>query len=222
MFCSRELAEWAEVAGAAFTGLMVILLWRHARLFRRQAIGLERSITDARDKEKRELRAYIHITHFLAPQIDGEPSDPVRHVRNWQSLLNMLNGDVAPNPPDTLYLFKTENYGKTPAHDVRNWGDIRIAPYDNPDESIFVEPSNIENAPMSRSPMAPKGISVATFGFTKSISMEEIDMLMKGIFAIYIYGAILYTDAFDEPRKTTFRFIHRVSNLAKALTWILE
>jgi hypothetical protein len=103
------------------------------------------------------------------------------------------------NTPGVILNFK--NYGQTPAYKVTSWADIVIAEPINEDRMI--PPYIPTKYPATLGPDAtmPKPI-----WFSRPLTPAEIIDIGNGSRAIYVYGKIVYSDAFKRRRFTDFRF----------------
>jgi hypothetical protein len=147
-----------------------------------QFLALFWTILEMRWSSQRQLRAYLFL--------DGA---------------SLMDGRLLSSPKEELFnvplcSMQFKNFGQTPAYRVIAWAKIGIAEVGNDAElSVpklsYVRPSNVGS----------------NGGFTKDISLgrpltpEEIDDICNKRKAIYLYGRVEYTDAFNKKRFSNFK-----------------
>jgi hypothetical protein len=71
--------------------------------------------------------------------------------------------------------------------------------------------------------LPPGGINTKSVKITAPLTAEQIAGLREGTLAIWIYGEILYRDAFRRKRTTKYRLFHNNSSgavgVSTDLTW---
>jgi hypothetical protein len=94
-----------------------------------------------------------------------------------------------------------KNSGQTPAYEVIHWGGLDVRRIDE-------EPLLIALRPLLRQGMntiPPGGVITKTLHRAALLSEAEINGIIAGSYAIYIWGRIEYKDAFDRDRFTNYR-----------------
>ena len=136
----------------------------------------------ARDTERRQLRAYIGIK---------------------SGSINLL-GDSKPN--GTLVM---TNAGQTPGHNVRTWARVQV--FGLPiNTSVLPRPSQENLNQLGASVVLPGSITAVNFERRDGVdggvlTRDEREAIERGGVAVCIWGEILYHDAFNNSRVTTFR-----------------
>ena len=59
--------------------------------------------------------------------------------------------------------------------------------------------------PLSRCVIGPGGISNKSIWLDRALSIQEKTGIQSGMYAIFVYGRIEYTDAFGDKRWTIYR-----------------
>ncbi|HTB01311.1 MAG TPA: hypothetical protein VK804_12605 [Bradyrhizobium sp.] len=93
-----------------------------------------------------------------------------------------------------------KNTGQTPAHDHTLWATMAVAAY-----PLSTEPAPPDGDPNeSKGPLAPGAVNHFFASLESPITQEELRGIREGRAAIYLAGAVLYTDAFGKSRSTKF------------------
>ena len=94
------------------------------------------------------------------------------------------------------------NFGQTPAHAVRYWGDliIREYPLTSPLNSLPFQAGTFPINPGVKRPVAWETINPLT--------AEEETEIRAGTQRFYLYGFVEYFDIFNSRRTTTFRYMY--------------
>jgi len=139
-------------------------------------------ITDFREQERRQLRAYIGV--ILTPL--------------------KVNSFVLPNHPSVA--FNVRNAGVTPAYDVTYQGESGVEAFPLPTkfgfplESLSTKPTPITLVP--RTTLSELGIDLTA---NRPLTSDEFKQLETGqIIRAYFWGTVWYRDAFNEPHYTNF------------------
>jgi hypothetical protein len=131
--------------------------------------------TDARDKGRKELRAYI----------SGVPD----FVHGFSSTVTQMSLTVV-------------NHGYTPAHKVITTGIIDILPYPLPGKFPFLEPTIPVSNGTTIHPKAP--IKVYFSADRKFSTQEMNDAVGNSGKRLYLFGTIYYNDIFGNEQRTDF------------------
>jgi hypothetical protein len=194
--------DWADWGTWLFTfllavtgGFQVWLLCRTLAFSRRQTIEMqkqrnymglqwnqmveagkqtERIIAQMKETEVRDLRAYVGISKVI-----------------------LLANDVL-QPTGAVEL---QNFGKTPAYNVRQW--IGIAPQSHPLTVTLPEPTGSVTASVST--MYP-GVKSTLRTKLKNRFPEGINVGTPEL-TLYVYGKVTYDDIFGNHWYTNYRFI---------------
>lgn len=145
---------------------------------------------------RRQLRAYVFIDTIDVGNVFGAPPPPIEGqtavpVGPW-----IFNPGTGPGAAIVI-----KNSGQTPAYNVVHTGYIGIFEYPNP---IFPTPP--ESKFRTVLAMPPDGKTNKVIGMTHPLTPEEIDNLIAGTHAIYVYGNIIYK-TFGKRRITNFRYL---------------
>lgn len=100
------------------------------------------------------------------------------------------------------------NFGQTPAYDVQNWVDMRIG---KPDSPPFAQ-----RLPFQQSTLIGPGGDYIIAPDRISISLEVPDQIRTGTKVIFIWGEVLYRDAFG--KRWIYRFFKRNSDVMMRIT----
>lgn len=161
-----------------------------------QAIALILTIIVMVRTTKRQLRAYVFLDTIDIGNIIGSPPPPV----DGQTAIPVGAWIFRPETgPMTAIIIK--NSGKTPAYDVVHTGYIGIYEYPTP---IFPAPPASPFKTVMAIP--PDGRTSKVIAIEHPLTSEEIDNLIKGTHAIYVYGNITYK-TFGKRRITNFRYM---------------
>jgi len=96
-----------------------------------------------------------------------------------------------------------KNSGQTPAYDLINRGGVTIGEVPLREA---LRPRDRE-ASLSKSALGPGEVLGKYFG-TRPLTPDERAAVRSGSHAIYVYGEILYRDAFGRRRYSRYRFMH--------------
>lgn len=152
----------------------------------------------SRQSSQREQRAYVmsessYIVNVANPlPVGGKPAPET------------LARIVYPNGP--IAHMRIQNTGKTPAFEVRNWGDICIK--EHPLRSQL--PTKPAGLNANASILGPGIISTKRFTYFPLLTPKETSDLMAGTIAIYVYGEITYRDVFKKQHFTRYRLMHHI------------
>lgn len=138
----------------------------------------EQSIKLAEDTAQRQLRAYVLLDH--------------------DKIFENLRFAVGERPTGML---RVKNFGLTPAHNLIVLRRTAIGPWPLPEDTDFTITPTHEGSQIT----APGSVTYWGFGSSgKVVSEEEFTDAKSGKRRFYIFGKILYTDAFKKSHYTNF------------------
>ncbi|MCJ7664376.1 MAG: hypothetical protein MUO24_09060 [Desulfobacterales bacterium] len=141
-------------------------------------------------------RAFIFIESIDVGNITGNPPTPV----NKKTITPVGAWIFRPKLGPTTFMIIT-NSGRTPAYNVIHWGNICIREF--PLTSDL--PVEITGEIKSVSALPPNGKNTKTLMMQKPLTTKEVQNLVSGKTAIYVYGNITYKDAFGKEHFTHYR-----------------
>lgn len=188
-------SEWWLVVIAALTGGFIA---SQASEMRRATEVMQDQLRHMRESSERQLRAYV-VSEMgsicnIAPPVRTSGPTPQTDAR-------ITHPDWGP-----VATMRIKNAGQTPAFRVQHWGNMCFGEY--PLTSIL-PPKDASVKPI-HSMLGPGIISTKLFRFGPPLTPEQISALRAGTGAIYVYGEILYEDAFGTPRYTRYRLMHHL------------
>lgn len=129
-------------------------------------------------------------------------------------------------PPAVAAAYSYRNYGKTPAFIVSIKARlIQIGKLDDlpPEPEYGGDASGLPNGTeVVAVPEKSTALMFARLEPNVLLKQDEIDKIMRGETALYVFGCVSYRDVFDEPRETRWGFIFRVpSGFSKYRGWIM-
>jgi hypothetical protein len=95
-----------------------------------------------------------------------------------------------------------KNSGQTPAYRLSTAATIGVRGYPLADD-IPVPP-----LPPNRTVVPPAGGYTLSAGMEKPLTSDQLKGIQKGNQAVYVFGSIVYADAFGECRMTQYRFYY--------------
>jgi hypothetical protein len=134
-------------------------------------------VIDAKDTAKKELRAYVNVLGVTRASFDPQTSQRAE-----------------------LVFIEFKNFGQTPAKGGTYW--IKMCAEKCPLLHLLEKP---ENATIARFGSIAPGHSLKVR--TNIPLMENGNEIYAGRYALYIYGALSYLDAFEEKRTTSFCYM---------------
>jgi hypothetical protein len=94
-----------------------------------------------------------------------------------------------------------KNSGQTPAYKLVHWGAVIVLPA-NMEDSLMTPKRLPEIAATTLGP----GCTIHRTGWTEAkISTDQINAIRSGESKVFVYGKIIYRDAFRRRRETTYR-----------------
>jgi hypothetical protein len=172
--------NWALVLvglGATVAALITVCyLHRQTAAMQRQEIAMRRQTRVAIDTAKKQLRAYVHVEKGLL-KFSGSIVEGQIHI---------------------------QNFGQTPAYDVRHWIHLWIERW--PLQIVLPEPP--EDFQMSKGILGPSGthIMVGQLGGNAGPA-PEMTLGQHPMRTVYVYGRVTYKDVFGDERYTEYRHI---------------
>ncbi|HXZ14230.1 MAG TPA: hypothetical protein VEG64_17720 [Candidatus Sulfotelmatobacter sp.] len=95
-----------------------------------------------------------------------------------------------------------KNRGQTPAYKVLAWAGLRVIEVRDENTSLVVPDPMEEKFALT---LAANGSFHKALRFERTLTPNEIADIGNGTRGIYLYGRIVYTDAFKKLRYTNFR-----------------
>ena len=92
-----------------------------------------------------------------------------------------------------------KNFGQTPANEVMTYAFIGVLPYPL---TAPIDPPDYTNA--SKSPMAPSQVIKQFPTLPAPLDNPQLNAILARQAAVYVWGAIVYADIFNIPRRTRF------------------
>jgi hypothetical protein len=160
----------------------------------------KRLVTGAEQTAERQLRAYVHVDGVrianvmdARPALDGSET-PLTDAR----LLSRTEGPLA--------ILTIKNFGQTPAHNVRHFGDMCVREFPL-DEHL---PDSGEGGILSSGILPPGGHATKYVKIPQNLPLGEGDKgdLQRRTKALYVFGRIDYRDVFGNECWTTYRYFH--------------
>jgi hypothetical protein len=138
-------------------------------------------VREAKDSSEKGLRAYLNIFECYA---------------EWESEKGLMLRLI-------LVTVQFRNSGQTPARKVRCWANVTSAPVGL---DKFEGPSGDPRE--SKGVVAPRQRGHITIRqqFTSSTE-DEVDVWKRGAKTLFVYGKLIYIDAFQVEQTTHFRFM---------------
>jgi hypothetical protein len=148
-----------------------------------QFIALVITIRVMINSPRRQLRAYVFPDNVGL--MDGTMLNPPQPVHT--------------NEPGVVLIIK--NSGQTPAYNVISCAMINVIEPINEERLVVPKLS----ASISINNIGPGGVISKALWFGRALTTNEIQDVASRARAIYLYGRIEYTDAFEKKRYTNFR-----------------
>jgi hypothetical protein len=147
---------------------------------------------------KRQMRAYVVGEGGYIGNVTNPPPGLQIPGPNPAAIAFPAQGPIA--------RISIKNTGQTPAFRVIHWGNscFREFPLASP---LPPKPPNMR--PLN-SILGPGIISTKNFNIPNPLTPQEIARLRAGTGAIYVYGEILYRDAFGKEHFTRYRLMHHL------------
>lgn len=207
----------------AIDSITLVVLFFTAAFICWQAWLLSRSVYDAKEKESRELRAYVHVkignligVDDLNGWMDG----------NGKAHSSSVNGVWIHNPPRLRYSVVIENHGQTPAYWVTTSIGVVYDAWPFPQRPEVRNIPTLEHVErtigetrVSNSLPPHQGGAVDLVGVLEDVKWDQAHTPpLRGMLgeeptaAIYVFGFVGYKDVFKKTRVTHFRFAHIVDD----------
>ena len=159
-----------------------------------QWLALSQQIGLAKDTAKRQLRAYICVESSML-------KFPPPLTANFPENLLDYQGLIMPGPIEAQVHVK--NCGQTPAYEVRTW----IHTWYEAHPLRVALPRPPDNFRMASAVLGPGGTTVMIAAKSQPFSVGDWNMLGTPKHTLYVYGEIVYRDAFGDNRYTRYRLI---------------
>ena len=203
---SLIVTAFATVVMAVFTARLWIStdkLWCEAkassRLAEQAAERAKRTVDMMEKNAERQLRAHVFVEKGSISNV----ANPLPHF------LNTPNPNLAalnyPNTGPMIYL-EVKNFGHTPAYDVMHWANAHFDCL--PLIGSLPKRQRSPGATFSKSTIGPGSGITKPFTMPAPLTAQQIADLRAGTAAIYVYGVIVYKDAFGKHRRTSYRLMH--------------
>jgi hypothetical protein len=125
-----------------------------------------------------------------------------RQLRAYVFVTTAEIGDIE-NAQNVRASVSIKNSGQTPAYDLINLGAVTFR-----DVGLKGDPwPEDRDASLSKSSLGPGEVLWKHFG-ARPLTSEERAAVRSGTHAVYVYGEILYRDAFGKRRYSRYRFMH--------------
>jgi hypothetical protein len=178
-------AQWSAVDQVAESNRMASLnlrfaiasLWATAIA----TAALIWTLIETRETSRRELRAYLFV-----------------------DASGILIGVKPHNLGKVIGVAEVKNSGATPAHRVRHWTAVTIAPVE--DEHLMSAPAKLEWLHATTVP--PSGGITGDRLTDKKPTAKQIADIRAAKQAVFLYGAIEYLDVFDREQRTNYRVLY--------------
>jgi hypothetical protein len=149
-----------------------------------------------------QMRAYVFIQTGDIVNV-AEPPQPTPPGQTPPK------GALTRNDCGPIIIMNVRNAGHTPANNIIHTQNavFREFPLTNPlPDFPNVPPEQAEMTSVFSLP--PGGIATKNWVFPARLTDEEVAALRNATAAVYVYGRITYTDIFNIPRVTNYRFRH--------------
>jgi hypothetical protein len=135
--------------------------------------------------------------------VRGADKTAERQLRAYLSIEPVsLRDFVAGRRPMVVFIVK--NIGQTPAHRVRIIGDMDIFPHpliNNQPDLVIPDP----NAPIPTRALHPTFTFEAEAVLGRLLTSQDVMRVYGGVhYCLYVFGIVIYEDAFGEERRTKF------------------
>ncbi len=144
---------------------------------------------DGRDKGRRELRAYVF---YEAGAIVS--ANPAGEVILPQRIISSNNSAVS--------VVRFKNTGQTPAYDCSIFANMEMVDWPLIESSL--PPIDLNRVGASREALGP-GTERTKYNVFRVLTEDDIAILRSGKKALFVYGKVVYRDAFKMERWTDFR-----------------
>lgn len=206
-------SEWRKnfICDSKITDVVIAILTLFLMIF----TGLLVWVGNKQEKTtRRQLRAFIYL-HSGSIYNVAYPLNPLPIYKpTGAEIMSPGEGPVA-----NLIV---RNSGSTPAFKVVHYTGIHVAEY--PLKSELPAIQKIKNPPNSA--IAPEGINTKRVNHWKPLTSAQIAGLRDGTVAIWVYGEIIYRDAFRRKRRSRYRLFHSAPTgtigITTDLTWAEE
>jgi hypothetical protein len=146
-------------------------------------------------------RAFMFIDTIDMVNVTGDPPSPIPgqippQVGPW--IFRPTDG------PISIMIIK--NSGQTPAFDVIHSANICVQEYPPTSDLPAKDKSPVPFT--TRTAIPPNGKTSKTIKIQQPLTDIEVANLIAGTHAIYVYGDIIYKDAFGKDRFTNFRLMY--------------
>jgi hypothetical protein len=194
--------QWSR-ALAALTLLVIagqlIVYWKQKGVMQR-ALGETKRTVDTMEKNaEKQLRAHVFVEFSYINNV----ADPLPHF------LNVPNpnpaGRIFPNDGPMVYL-QIKNFGQTPAYDVIHWATIHFDAL--PLAGPLPQRVRFPQIELSKNMIGPSSGLSKNVSLVAPLAAQQIADLRARTAAIYVYGIIVYKDAFGKRRRTRYRMMH--------------
>lgn len=125
--------------------------------------------------------------------------------RQLRAYVCVTKGVVTQFGPDKTpgVIIQVKNTGQTPAYDVMQWTCLDLD--DFPRTKPFIDDWNWGS---HKSTLGPGEGMSAIISLDEPLTQNHVDVIREGNAAIWAFGELRYTDAFDVPHTTQFRLVY--------------
>jgi len=214
----RRLTTWTIVLAVA-TCILVLIAGGQLRMFWIQLGLIRESLVDTK-----EVADAAKISADAAEQTVSTMKDTAQkqlrahvfpEVGDISNVANPLPHHVVPNPNHAGINFPRvgpiasvviKNFGQTPAYEVIHWMNIHLQEF--PLRNPLPRRQKHPGFPFTKSTLGPGGKTSKSIKLNAPLTNQQIADLRAGNSAIYVYGVIVYKDAFGKRQRTYFRLMH--------------
>ena len=186
--CSKNTKDCNENASETYTFSTIIIKYSDIAIIFLTAVIASATLLlfcDSKDSSERQLRAYI-----------------------WAKPKKKKVDIVAGISPKVTFIVR--NDGQTPGYNVRHFIDMKILPFNIKEGTL--RDHDLSGAG-SKFVLNPTGTSELGIN-PRIITAQEIADMASGKSVMFIWGKIIYRDAFDEIRTTRFRMFSNGTSLS--------
>ncbi|CAN7586463.1 hypothetical protein [Phenylobacterium sp. LjRoot164] len=207
----RDYAFWQLVLGAvavAFTGIAAFFAYRATHWAKEAARQSKRS-ADADNAALEEAQKALLLSHEDAAvqadrfdqQISLARTNAVRELRAYLSNAVKDQFDIAVGSHARVVI-QIMNTGRTPAYHFLQMAAYNIVPANHPGLDI---PLNFPDG-QEGSVLNPGDPSFIDIQLPMPLSEEEVALIHGEDYFLYLWGRVVFVDAFDQPRELRYRY----------------
>jgi hypothetical protein len=187
--------DWVDWGYWGFSGLLALTSIFQVWLLKRTLKINARQAEIAQKQETQMVEAGQQTERIIAQMKETTERD-LRAYIGVSKVFLVLTVPIVP-----VGSVEIQNFGRTPAYKLRQWIGIAPFPYPPP-----------EPLPQSSHTLASIAVVHPGVKFTSIVPLKKPFPLNTKIgtldLTIYVYGEVIYEDAFGKERHTSFRFIY--------------